>query len=63
MFDPERNLQVRRARYDATHRSLAELLNEHLSRDAGNGPLKLGKAQGLPIEPMKDGRQFSIALY
>jgi hypothetical protein len=53
---------MRRARHDAVSFQLTELLNERLLQDAGYGSLKLGKAQNLPIEQMKDDRQFPAPL-
>ena len=47
---------------DAVVLQLPELLNQHLLRDRGYGPLKIGETKHLPAEQMEENHQLPAAL-
>jgi hypothetical protein len=52
------HLVVDDARDDAVRLELAQLLDQHFLRHAGNGPIEIGVAPDLPAEELKQDHQL-----
>ncbi len=53
---------VNDARNDAIALELAQLLDQHLLRDTGNGPLEIGEASHLSAEELKQDDELPAPL-